>query len=74
MDVTIDIYRADDNVYIACCPEFNLYTNSRTQKDAIVKLKKKITEFIDKSESFVDAKEDIDYTTHYYSTHFPQLH
>ena len=74
MNVTIDIYRADDNIYIACCPELNLYTNSCIQKDAVAKLKKKITEFMNKSKSSFDAMQDISCTTHYYSTHFPRLH
>lgn len=74
MDAKIEIYRGDDNIYITRCPELNLYANGKTQGEAIAKLKKKIEEFINKSDSFLDAKQDINYTTHYYSTRFPQTH
>ena len=74
MYANIEIYRGDDNIYITRCPELNLYTNGKTQKEAIAKLKKKIVEFINKSDSSKDAKQDIDYTVHYYSTRFPRIH
>ena len=70
----IEIYRSDDNVYIVRCVELDLYANGNTQREAISKLKKKIKKFIDKSDSFLDAKKDIDYTIHYYSARFPQTH
>lgn len=74
MYADIEIYRGDDNIYITRCPEFNLYANGKTQREAIAKLKKKIAKFISKSDSSADAKQDIDYTTHYYSTRFPRTH
>lgn len=74
MYVDIEICRGDDNIYISCCPELNLYANGKTQREAISKLKKKIRDFIIKSDSFIKAKQDIDHTIHYYSTRFPQTH
>ena len=74
MYTNIEIYRTDDSVYITRCPEFNLYAKGNTQKEAVWKLKKKIVKFLRKSDSFVDAKQDIDYTIHYYFARFPQTH
>jgi hypothetical protein len=74
MYANIEIYRADDNIYITRCPELNLYANGNTQREAVLKLKRKIAKFLRKSNTFTDAKKDIDYTTHYYSTRFPQTH
>ena len=50
MYVDIEIYRGDDNIYIACSPEFDLYANGDTQREAVAKLKKKINSFLDKSD------------------------
>lgn len=72
--VDIEIYRGDDNIYIACCPEFDIYSNGNTQEEAVAKLRKRISEFIDKYDSFFDARKDIDYTVHYYSARSPQTH
>ena len=74
MYANIEIYRGDDNIFITRCPELDLYANGKTQKEAVLKLKKKIAKFMDKSDSFLDAKQDIDHTAHYYSTRFPQTH
>jgi len=74
MYTNIEIYRGDDNIYIARCPELDIYTNGSTQREAVWKLKKKIAKFMAKSDSFIDAKEDIDYTVHYYYSRFPQTH
>ncbi len=74
MYANIEIYRGDDNIYITRCPELNLYANGNTQKEAVLKLKRKIAKALRKSISSVDAKRDIDYTVHYYSTRSPQTH
>lgn len=74
MYVDIEIYRGDDNIYIACCPELDIYSNGNTQKEAAAKLKARISEFIDKCDSSFDARKDIDYTAHYYSARSPQTH
>jgi len=72
--VDIEIYRGDDNIYIACSPELDIYSNGNTQTEAVAKLKARINEYIDKGDSFFDAHKDIDYTTHYYSARSPQTH
>jgi len=70
----IEIYRGDDNIYITRCPELNLYANGNTQKEAVLKLKRKIAKALRKSSSSVDAKQDMGCTAHYYSTRSPQTH
>ena len=72
--VDVEIYRGDDNIYIACSTEFDIYSNGNTQEEAVAKLKKKVSEFIDKYDSFFNARKDIDYTVHYYSARSPQTH
>ena len=74
MYANIEIYRSDDNIYISRCPEFNLYAKGTTQREAVLKLKKKIAKFIRKLNSSQDSQKDIDYTTHYYSSRSPQTH
>ncbi len=72
--VDIEIYRGDDNIYIACSPELNVYSNGNTQEEAAAKLKARISEYVDKDDSFFDAHKDIGCTTHYYSARSPQMH
>lgn len=74
MYVNIEIYRGDDNIYITRCQELDIYANGKTQREAIAKLKKRIAEFISKTDSSVDARQDINCTLHYYSTRSPQTH
>jgi len=76
MYANIEIYRGDDNIYITRCPELDLYAKGRTQREAVLKLKKKIAKFLRKSNSpsSADVKKDIDCTIHYYYSRFPQTH
>lgn len=74
MYTEIEIYRGDDNIYITRCPELNLYAKGNTQREAVLKLKKKIAKFLRKPDSFANAKQEIDCTVHYYSARFPQTH
>lgn len=59
MYVDIEVYRGDDNIFITRCPELNLYANGKTQKEAVAKLKKKITEFINKRDFSPAPNHDI---------------
>lgn len=74
MYAEIEIYRSDDNIYITRCPELNLYAKGNTQREAVLKLKRKIAKFLRKPDSSNDVKQEIDYTIHYYSSRFPQTH
>jgi len=49
--IDIEIYRGDDNIYITRCPEYNVFANGKTQKEAIAKIKKKISAIADTSDS-----------------------
>lgn len=64
MYINIEIYRGDDNIYITRCPELNLYANGKTQKEAIAKLKKKISEFNDRPYPSVAREQNIHTTIH----------
>ncbi len=74
MYVTIEVTRTDDNIFITHCPEFDVHARGRTQRQAVRSIKKKIASYIRLSASFTDAQQDIDYTIHYYSGRFPQMH
>lgn len=74
MYADIEIYKSDDDVYIACCPELNLYVNADTQGKATAKLRKKIGDFIDRHDLSFEASKDIDSTVKYYSARSPQTH
>lgn len=74
MYINIEIYRGDDNIYITRCQEFDIYANGNTQKEAIAKLKRRIRKLINESDSSINAKQDIGYTVHYYSSRLPQTH
>ena len=74
MYIDIEIYRGDDNIYITRCPELNLYAKGNTQREAILKLRKKIAKSISEPDILINARRDIDYTVHYYSNRLPQTH
>ena len=74
MYADIEIYRSDDNIYITRCPELNLYARGNTQREAVLKLRKKIAKFLRQPDTFKDDRKDIDHTIHYYSSRFPQTH
>lgn len=72
--VDIEIYRGDDSIYIACSPELDIYSNGNTQEEAVAKLKARVSEYIDKGDSSLDACKDIGCTVRYYSARLPQTH
>ena len=74
MYIDIEIYRGDDNIFVAACPELNLFSHGETQDKAVEKLKKNILDFLEKSQTFADAKEDIEFSVRYYSSRHPQIH
>lgn len=74
MYVDIEIYRGDDNIFVAACPELNLFSHAETQDKAVEKLKKDILHFLKNSQTFADAKEDIEFSVKFYSSRYPQIH
>lgn len=74
MYIDIEIYRGDDNIFVAACPELNLYSHAKTQDAAVRKLKKNILEFMENSKTSTETKKDIEFSVLYYSSHYPQIH
>ncbi|MDO8489194.1 MAG: hypothetical protein Q7S42_03680 [Candidatus Omnitrophota bacterium] len=74
MYVDIEVYRGDDNIFVAACPELNLFTHAKSQKAAVKKLKKNIRDFFTNQDDLEDAKREIEETAHFYSSRVPQSH
>lgn len=74
MFVDIEVYKGDDNIFVASCPELNLHTNAATQDEAIDKLKFNILERIRNSKIYADAKEALEFSVRFYSSGYPQTH
>ncbi len=74
MFVDIEVYKGDDNIFVASCPELNLYTHAPTQDEAIDKLKFNILDHIKNSKIYTDTKEEIEFTIRFYSSRHPQTH
>lgn len=74
MFVDIEVYRGDDNIFLASCPELNLYSHAPTQDEAVNKLKVNILESIRNSKIYSDAREEIEFSVRFYSSGYPQVH
>lgn len=74
MYIDIEVYRGDDNIFLAACPEFNLFSHAETQDEAVMKLKKNILHFLENSKAFQVANEDIEFSEKFYSSRYPQVH
>jgi predicted RNase H-like HicB family nuclease len=67
----IEIYKSIDNVYIAACPELELFSKGDTQKEAVKKLKTNISNYL---KSNKELKLDIELTSRFYGLNYPQKH
>ena len=74
MYIDIEIYRGDDNIFVAACPQLNLFTHAETQDKAVERLKENILFFLKNSQTLADVKEDIEFSVRYYSSRHPQVH
>lgn len=74
MFVDIEVYKGDDDIFVASCPEFNLYSHATTRDEAVDKLKFNILDYIRNSKIYMDAKEEIEFTVYFYSSRRPQIH
>lgn len=74
MFIDIEVYKGDDNIFLASCPELNLYSHAPTRDEAIDKLKSNILDYIRNSKIYADAKEDIKFSVRFYSSRHPQTH
>lgn len=74
MFVDIEVYRGDDNIFVASCPDLDLYTHAPTQDEAVNRLKVNILDSIRNSRIYSDAKEEIGFSVRFYSSGYPQVH
>ncbi len=74
MFIDIEVYKGDDNIFVASCPELDLYSHAMTQDEAIDKLKIDILKFIKNAKIYVDAKEELEFSVRFYSSRFHQIH
>ncbi len=74
MYVDIEVYRGDDNIFVAACPELNLFSHAKTQKAAVRKLKKNIRDFLSNQDEIEDAKCEVENSARFYSSGIPLVH
>lgn len=74
MYLDIEIYRGDDNIFVAACPELNLFSHADTQDEAVEMLKQNILHYMEQSQTLADTREDIEFSLRYYYSRLPQTH
>ncbi len=74
MFIDIEVYKGDDNIFVASCPELDLHSHGPTRDDAVDKLKFNILDCIRNSKIYSDARNEIDFSVRYYSSRFPSTH
>ena len=67
----IEVYRSNDNIYVAVCPALELFSKGKTEKEAIRKLEDNIDCYL---KSAKEVKEDLKDTARFYSLKYPQRH
>ena len=74
MYIDIEIYKGDDNIFVATCSELNLCSHANTQDEAVEKLKENILYFLENSQVLADAKAEVEFSVKFYSSRNPQIH
>ena len=74
MFIDIEVYKGDDNIFVASCPELNLHSHAPTRDEAVDKLKTNILDSIRNSKVYADAKEEISFSVRFYASRRPQIH
>ena len=74
MFLDIEVYKGDDNIFVASCPELGLHSHGPTRDEAVDKLKFNILDYIKNSRLYKEAREDIDFSVRFYSSRFPHTH
>ena len=59
MYLSIEIYQGNDNIYVAACPELNLFANAGTQTEAVEKLKANIFNLLKEEGEFAFSESDV---------------
>lgn len=70
----IEIYRGDDAIFVARCPQLGLFCHAPTQEEAVSKLKKDIIKYFVDSEGVSRSREELELSEKYYSTGNIQMH
>jgi len=74
MFIDIEIYKGDDNIFVASCPDLNLFSHAVTRDEAVDKLKFNILDYIRNSRIYTDAKGEIEFSVRFYSSRYPYTH
>jgi predicted RNase H-like HicB family nuclease len=67
----IEVYKSNDDMYVAACPDLELFSKGRTRKEAIEKLENDINCYLESAEK---VEKDLKETARYYGLNFPQKH
>ena len=70
----IEVYKSNDNMYVAACPELELFSKGRTEEEAIRKLEDSISRLLLAQEKRAEAEDDIKDTAGFYGLRHPQIH
>jgi predicted RNase H-like HicB family nuclease len=74
MFLDIEVYKGDDNIFVASCHELNLHARAATRDEAVEELKFNIMDYVENSKVYDDAKEEIEYSVRFYSSRHPRVH
>ena len=74
MFIDIEVYKGDDNIFVASCPDLNLFSHAGTRDEALDKLKFNILDYIRNSKIYSDAKDEIEFSVRFYSSRRPYIH
>ncbi len=67
----IEIYKSHDNLYVAACPDLELFSKGRTEREACKKLKESIKSYLKTAR---EVERDLKDSARYYSLNYPQEH
>lgn len=70
----IEIYKSNDNIYVAACPDLELFSKGKTKEEALKNLEENIVSFLSSAEKTKELKKDLKDTARYYSLKHPQKH
>jgi len=70
----IEIYKSNDNMYVAACPALELFSKGRTKEEALKNLEETVLSYLTSAEEIEELKKDIEHTARYYSLRYPQDH
>ena len=74
MFIDIEVYKGDDDIFVASCPELDLYSHANTRDEAVDRLKLDILDYIKNSKIYVDARDEVSFSVRFYSSGQTQIH